>query len=59
MGLETKIHFTINISETRIYIDGVQLIPTIKSDFTKGLYGEVFLQILKATEGRSCLLNAE
>ena len=49
----------LNISETRLYIDGVQLIPTIQTDFTKGSYCEAFLQILKATEGKSCLLNAE
>ena len=49
----------LSISETRIYIDGVQRVPTIKTDFTNGRYGEAFLQILRATEGKSCLLNAE
>ena len=49
----------LKISETRLYIDGIQLVPTVKTDFTGKSYNEAFLQILNATEGKSCLLNAE
>ena len=49
----------LGVSETRLFIDGIQLIPTIKTDLGDRSYKEAFLQILNATEGRSCLLNAE
>ena len=49
----------LKIAETRLYIDGVQLIPTVKTDIPGKSYSEAFLQILNATDGRSCLLNAE
>ena len=49
----------LKISETRLYIDGIQLVPTVKTNFTGKTYNEAFLQILNATEGKSCLLNAE
>ena len=45
-----------NITETKIYINGIPVFPAIKTDFT-GNDHEGFLQILKATGERSCLLN--
>ena len=48
----------LEISETRIYIDGVQIIPTIHTDFANH-YQEGFLQVLKATGEKSCLLNSQ
>ena len=60
-GLYTLNHFhyhNLVTTETRIYIDGEQIIPTIDTDFTNKKYNEAFLQILKATNDKSCLLNA-
>ena len=48
----------LNISEVRIYIDGIPLIQPIKTDFgNERNYKEAFLQILNATGNKSTLLN--
>ena len=47
----------LNISEVRIYIDGIPIIQPIKTDFTNKNYKEAFLQILNATGNKSTLLN--
>ena len=48
----------LNISEVRIYIDGIPIIQPIKTDFGTGCnYKEAFLQILNATGNKSTLLN--
>ena len=48
----------LNINETRIYIDGVPVIPTLHTDFANH-FQEGFLQILKATGEKRCLLNSQ
>ena len=48
----------LNISEVRIYIDGIPIIQPIKTDFgNERTYKEAFLQILNATGNKSRLLN--
>ena len=48
----------LNISEVRIYIDGIPIIQPIKTDFGVGrTYKEAFLQVLNATGNKSTLLN--
>ena len=47
----------LNISEVRIYIDGLPIIRPITTDFANNKYKEAFLQILNATGNKSTLLN--
>ena len=47
----------LNISEVRLYIDGIPIIQPITTDFANKNYKEAFLQILNATGNKSTLLN--
>ena len=47
----------LNISEVRLYIDGIPIIQPITTDFANNNYKEAFLQILNATGNKSTLLN--
>eukprot|EP00112_Aurelia_sp_Birch-Aquarium-sp1_P014123 Seg3025.2 transcript_id=Seg3025.2/GoldUCD/mRNA.D3Y31 product="putative protein F54H12.2" protein_id=Seg3025.2/GoldUCD/D3Y31 len=48
----------LGITSTRIKIDGDLVIPEIRTDFTNKDYYEAYLQVLKATNDKSCLLNS-
>ena len=47
----------LNISEVRLYIDGIPIIQPITTDFANRNYKEAFLQILNATGNKSTLVN--
>eukprot|EP00112_Aurelia_sp_Birch-Aquarium-sp1_P009137 Seg2027.4 transcript_id=Seg2027.4/GoldUCD/mRNA.D3Y31 product="putative protein F54H12.2" protein_id=Seg2027.4/GoldUCD/D3Y31 len=48
----------LGITTTKIMIDGDLVIPEIKTDFANKEYYEGYVQILKATNDKSCLLNS-
>lgn len=60
-GSHTKNPFqykNLKIGEVQVKLDGVPIVPPINTNFTTGEIQEAYVQILKATNDRSCLLNA-
>ena len=48
----------LDIRSTRIKVDGDMIVPEVKTHFGNRDWNEAFVQILKATNDRSCLLNS-
>ena len=48
----------LGITEAQVKLDGVPIVPPVNTDFAKKEFQEAYVQILKATNDKSCLLNA-